>query len=118
MLRHNQIAPKLAKCQSVPQPLSHFSGRNIIALAYSNNNNIMEAACEAARAGRIEYFQEQLDSEKLAQLAQRADEDNRTLLHNAAAGKNAMLFKLVLGHTPSCNTSDDEVNHLQRCHPS
>ena len=69
----------------------------------------MEAACEAARSGRVEYFQELQETGKLEQLCQRSDEDGRTLLHNAASGKNSMLFKLILSYTRDCSTSDDEV---------
>ena len=68
----------------------------------------MDDACQAARDGRLEYF-EALPESKVAALIKQTDEDGRTLLHNATAGKSADLSKWLLGLGADCNTADDEV---------
>jgi len=67
----------------------------------------MEDACQAARDGRLQYF-EALEDGKVTALLRQTDEDGRTLLHNAVAGKNSALAKWILGHGAECNTADDE----------
>lgn len=70
----------------------------------------MEAAADAARRGDVLYFAG-LPAEQVAPLLRQKDEDQRSLLHTAAASGSVELVQWLVDHGAAgvVNDADDEV---------
>lgn len=74
----------------------------------------MEKVWERAQNGDLDYFQCMSTSE-IEGVLKAKDEDDRSVLHVAAAGGNSELVQLLSskGHLDWINQSDDEVGRFE-----